>query len=471
MRKLVLGGMLASCCVVTAAHAELKLTPSLIVREEYNDNIDLTNDNRRDDFITTILPSFNAMVDMERLKLSADFGLYFRLFAKHSDENETSQRAYLDTTYNPIRDILFLKVSDAYSRVAIDERRQVGAGNDLVNTTDSNILTVNPYLVYPITSSISVTAGYTYKNTWYDDPEGEDAQDHTLTGRLTKSFGERLSIYGEYAYRNHRPKKTIRNSNEFNSLYLGSINGKPQFWNLELVSTQSTGWYEYDTHTGTIGTVLQVTPKLTLNGSIGKTYYKYKTGTQTDLRHVYHPITLIYLGDYTSSQKVSPDDNDSLIWNAQANYLLSDRLSLNAVYSQDFYDSVDEGPVQRETVGGSIKYKHNIEATLGGFYTTSRYETEERKDDSTGATLATRIPLGASLSGNLTGNYTHYKFSPDEVVTVTEKVNRYSVQAGFDYTLRLLTLGLGYIWNYNDSNVNENDSRNNIIWLQAKLTY
>jgi len=474
MRKMVMGGILASLFVASAAHAEFKLTPSLIVREEYNDNIDLTRDNRQDDFITTIIPSLTGTIDTNLLKLSLDYGLYFRLFAKHSDKDETSlartQRLRLDSTFNPIRDILFLKVSDVYARVPIDERRQVGVGNDFVNTSDSNIFIVNPYLVYPVTSSISLSAGYTYKNTWYKDPQGEDAQDHTATGRLTKTFGERLSIYGEYAYRTHRPKDTIRNNNEFNSLFLGTINGVPRFLDFELVSALSTGWNGYDTHTGMIGAVLQVTPKLTLNGSVGKTYYKYKTGTQTDRRHLFN-LSGTDLGDYVSSQKFSPADTNSLIWNAQANYLLSDRFSLGANYSQDFTDSVNQGAVKRKTVGASVNYNHTIETALRGFYTTSTYETEVRKDTSTGAILTARIPLGASLAANLLGSYTHYKFSPDIITPVTEKVNRYSAQAGLDYTLKLLTLGLGYTWNYNDSNVDVNDYRNNILWLQGKLTY
>lgn len=478
MRKRVIGGMLASCCVATAAHAELKLTPGLIVREEYNDNIDLTKDNRRDDFITTVAPSLNALIDTNLLKLSLDYGLYFKLFAKHSDENETSlaktQRVRFDTTYNPIRDILFLKVSDVYARLPIDERRQVAAGNDFVNTTDSNILTVNPYIVLPLTSSINFTAGYTYKNTWYDDPDGETAQDHTATGRLTKTFGERLSLYGEYAYRTHRPKENINVFTTYLRTVTAGYSVGDTFYVTNFLplgeSVQETGWNGYDTHTGTIGAVLQVTPKLTLNGSIGKVYYRYKSGTLTG-RIQYFIDTDIVHEDELVPQEYRPADTDSLIWNAQANYLLSDRLSLETHYSRDFTDSVDQGAFKRDSVGGSVKYSHAIEATLAGFYTNSTYETEDRKDKSAGGTLSAKVPLGASLAANVGGSYTHYKFSPDEIITITEKVNRYTAQASLDYTLRILTMGLGYTWNYNDSNVDVNDYRNNIVWLQARLTY
>lgn len=474
MRKRVIGGMLASCCVATAAHAELKLTPGLIVREEYNDNIDLTKDNRRDDFITTVAPSLNALIDTNLLKLSLDYGLYFKLFAKHSDENETSlaktQRVRFDTTYNPIRDILFLKVSDVYARLPIDERRQVAAGNDFVNTTDSNILTVNPYIVLPLTSSINFTAGYTYKNTWYDDPDGETAQDHTATGRLTKTFGERLSLYGEYAYRAHRPKDETNDVNTIARTLVGILlpQGTPIYD--DVISTQKNGWDAYDTHSGTLGTTYQVTPKLTLNGSIGKVYYRYKTGTATNIIQYYDGAGTIE-NEEVVVVKTKPDDADSLIWNVMANYTLSERFSLGAYYSQDFYDSVNEGAVKRETTGGSIKYSHAIEATLAGFYTNSTYETEDRKDKSAGGTLSAKVPLGSSLAANVGGSYTHYKFSPDSVITITEKVNRYTAQASLDYTLRILTMGLGYTWNYNDSNVDVNDYRNNIVWLQARLTY
>lgn len=460
------------------ASAELTFTPSIMVREEYNDNIDLTKDNRRDDFITTVAPSLNALIDTNLLKLSLDYGLFFKLFAKHSEDNETSlaktQRVRFDTTYNPIRDILFLKVSDAYARVPIDERRPVAAGNDFVNTTDSNILTVNPYIVLPLTSSISLTAGYTYKNIWYDDPEGETAQDHSATGRLTKTFGERLSIYGEYAYRAHRPKDEKHDVKIF-SRAVDVINITPTGVSFDyaspvFVSTQENGWDGYDTHSGMLGTSLQVTPKLTLNGSIGKVFYRYKTGTSTYIIQYYDVVGAVD-HEETLVVKEKPNDADSLIWNVMANYALSERFSLGAYYSQDFFDSVNEGVVKRETTGGSIKYKQGIEATLTGFYTNSDYETEDRQDKSAGGTLSAKVPLGANLAANVGGSYTRYRFSPDEIITVTEKVNRYTAQASLEYTLRLLTMGLGYTWNHNDSNVNVNDYRNNIIWLQARLTY
>jgi len=470
MRKMVLGGMLASWCVAATAHAEFKLTPSLIVREEYNDNIDLSSENRRDDFITTIIPSLTGTIDTNLLKLSLDYGLYFKLFAKHSDKDDTSlartQRLRLESTFNPIRDILFLRMSDVYSRVPIDDRRQVAVGNDFVNTTDSNTFIANPYLVYPLTSSISFNAGYTYKNVWYKDPLGEDAQDHTLTGRLTKAFGERLSIYGEYSYRTHRPKENIR----YNNIYFVEVDFTDKVISITLEPQKSTGWNGYDTHTGTVGAVLQITPKLTLNGSVGKVFYRYKPGTESNLIRT-SDVSGAILDESVVVGERRPADIDSLIWNAQANYLLSDRLSLGANYSQDFTDSVNKGTVKRKTVGASVNYNHTIETALRGFYTTSNYETEVRKDTSTGAILTARIPLGASLAANLLGSYTHYKFSPDIITPVTEKVNRYSAQAGLDYTLRLLTLGLGYTWNFNDSNVDASNYRNNIVWLQGKLTY
>ncbi len=477
-RRAVVSTFFIAVAWASRASAELTFTPSIMVREEYNDNIDLTKDNRRDDFITTVAPSLNALIDTNLLKLSLDYGLYFKLFAKHSDENETSlaktQRVRFDTTYNPIRDILFLKVSDVYARVPIDERRPVAAGNDFVNTTDSNILTVNPYIVLPLTSSISLTAGYTYKNTWYDDSESETAQDHSATGRLTKTFGERLSVYGEYAYRAHRPKENINVFTTYLRTVTAGYRVDDTFYVTNFLplgeSLQETGWNGYDTHTGTIGAVLQVTPKLTLNGSIGKVYYRYKSGTLTE-RIQYLIGTDIVQEDELVPQEYHPADTDSLIWNVMANYALSERFSLGAYYSQDFFDSVNEGVVKRETTGGSIKYKQGIEATLTGFYTNSDYETEDRQDKSAGGTLSAKVPLGANLAANVGGSYTRYRFSPDEIITVTEKVNRYTAQAGLEYTLRLLTMGLGYTWNNNDSNVNVNDYRNNIIWLQARLTY
>lgn len=421
------------------AAAELTLTPSLSVREEYNDNIELTRDNRIDDFITTINPSLGISLKTSILELSADYGLNFSIFAKNSDRNETdlteAQRAKVDTTLTLMPERLFLKVSDVFERVPIDERDQVAYDNIFVNLTNTNRLVVNPYLQYPITSTLMLNAGYTYDNVWYDDPEGDDSQSHMATVGLTQQFGDRLSVFGSYSYRWYRPERE---------------------------QTQP-----YDSQTATIGAAVAVTPKLSVSGYFGRVRFDYDAVTLQVRIPVIDGTTGAVVGYLTGTTEKKAYSSSSAIWNAQANYTLTDRVKIGLGYSQSFSDSVDEGNVKNRTVTGSIGYDAKIPMSLSVFHTRAKYQLRDRQDESTGGVLSFGLPLTPEITLRVDGTYSYLTFEPD-----SEKVDRYGVRTGFDYQLLpRATVGVGYTYNRENSNVDENDYSNNIAFLQAKYTF
>jgi len=432
--RVVTTTFLLVCASASSASAEFNLKPSLLVREEYNDNIDLTRDNRVDDFITTINPSLGISWKTSMVELSADYGLNFRFYLKNSDRNETdftgAQRAKADTTFTLLPERLFLKVSDVFERVPIDERNQVAIDNYFVNMTNTNRLTVNPYLQYPLTSTIFLNAGYTYNNVWYDSPVGDDLESHAVTAGLTKQFGERLSIFGNYTHKWEMPKNTPKN----------------------------------DSQTGSIGASSQVTPKLMVSGSVGVTESDYgdiKGFTIKRIVRLPDGTFLVLLEPVKMNRKTS-----SVVWNAQANYTLTERISLALGMSQSVQDSVYEGSVRNRTYNGSLSYDAKIPITLSVNHTESTYLLIDRKDKTTGGTLSASIPLIPSITLRLAGTYNHHTFDPDG-----EKVDRYGVIAGFDYALSFTTLGVGYTFNYSDSSIDANDYYNNIAFVQARFTY
>lgn len=122
----LLASILAELLLASGSYAEYTFEAGIRLREEYNDNIYLASDNREDDFITTISPSFKLKYDISTVDLNLDYGLNFRLYADHSKENETSfersQRANFQTNFLLYKDVLSLSLSDEYSRVPIDQR-------------------------------------------------------------------------------------------------------------------------------------------------------------------------------------------------------------------------------------------------------------------------------------------------------------------------------------------------------------
>ncbi len=73
---------------------EFKLIPSIGIKEEYNDNLFFTEKDKKDDFITTILPGLELINRTERLDLNLSARLGGLIYAKNEDLN------FLDQFYN-----------------------------------------------------------------------------------------------------------------------------------------------------------------------------------------------------------------------------------------------------------------------------------------------------------------------------------------------------------------------------------
>lgn len=393
--------------LVSLSYAELKVTPSISIREEYDDNIFLSSDDEEGDFITSIYPLINLSYTTNFMTLSLDYGMNFRFYMHNSDLNETdladTQRAKLDSTLSLYREILFIKVFDEYARIPIDVRRQTAIDNPFVNMTDINRFRINPYLELPLSSTLKLRTGYSYENIWYRDEAGDSAQIHLITTGFLKELSPKLSASLFYNFLIYEPKITE----------------------------------EYKRHDIVLGLNYQVSQKLSLNGSIGNSWLNYQKG----------------------------EDFISPTWNINANYQLTDRVAVGAAYSQNFFDSVDVGAFEREAVSAYVTREGNIPVTLTVFADKDDYTIENREDKATGVTFSAEIPITPRIKARPILNYTYYKFLPQQ-----EKAKRYGAGLYFDYETRITTLSFGYIHNLGNSTINENEYRNNRFWIQAKFT-
>ncbi|HEC97225.1 MAG TPA: TIGR03016 family PEP-CTERM system-associated outer membrane protein [Nitrospirae bacterium] len=389
--------------MISLSEAELRLTPAISLREEYNDNIFLTAYDEEDDFLTTISPAIALTYAARGVDLSLDYRLDFDFYTYNSDRNEIRQRGRLESTISPYRDIFFIRVSDVFARVPIDVRRQVALDNILTNTTDSNRFIVNPYLEYPLSETFLARLGYTYENLWYEEGEGDDAENNSATLSIIKEISSKMKASLAYTYLSHRPDRTE----------------------------------DYDRQDAGLSIDYKLGPKLSLNAGAGQTWFVYKIGTKLD----------------------------STIWNIKADYLLTQRLSISAGSSVSFSDSVNVGAYERKSSTGSISYSGKSTVTLTAFRNIDKYIIADREDRSKGLTLGSSIPVTSRITGILTGRYIYYKFFPEE-----ENVDRYGFGLSFKYSLRMLTATLGYTHNLSNSDIEIDNYRNNIAWLQVRLT-
>jgi hypothetical protein len=399
----------------STAMAEFQLTPGFSLRLEYNDNLYLDSTDEESDFITTVHPSLNLGWETRFVDLSLDLGLDFKKYLDHSEEDDISasqnQAARFDSTWSMYSDIFFLRISDVYSRVPIDEGDSGGIDNTLTNLTDSNRFIVNPYLQLQPLRTLQMKLDYQYENIWYREEDGDDADNHRASLSLTQELSPRISaiFYGGYTL--YRPKDPSRSP-------------------LDIDSAE-----EYDRTDARLTLVWKMTDYLTLSANAGQSWLDY---------------------EYTR-------DTDTALFGGQADYQLTRTLSFGASYQEDISDSVDEGSLKSKKCAFYGAYNDRAKVSLTLFQNREDYLEIQRQDDSRGATLAGDLPITNKYGIGCQLNYTDYEKAD------SEDYQRYGARIDFYRQLRIGQLGLGYTWNRNDSNLETSDYINNIVF--AQLTF
>lgn len=417
------GFFLVSLLLLTCASqawAEFTLTKGIGLRQEYNDNVNLDAEDEEDDFITIVTPRLGLIwkvraVDLS-LALSLDVKEYWNNTEADTVDANASEASKFDSTFDLYQGIVFLRVTDIFQRVAIDEGGRGGEDNNITNQTNSNRLVINPYLLFSPASDLQIKTGYSYENVWYEEEEGDDAENHTYTLAVTKGLTERISATLNGSHREYRPKDTA-----------------------EAVVLGDEGSYEYDEDTVRLDLNYAVTEKLRIGGGYGHSWLDY------DVR----------------------DDSDSSIWNASANYELSSTLSTGVAYSLSYTVSVEDGPRESGRLTAYLDYHDRAQVRLSAFTTSEDYTEIDRNSDSRGGDLGGSFPFGERTGLTWGVRYTNY----DETGIEAEDYDRYGARLGLYYDIRLGRLSLGYTCTRNDSDLNDEDYTNNIVYLAANLTF
>jgi hypothetical protein len=387
------------------------MTPSISVRGEYNDNIFLRRTNREYDFITIITPAIKLRYAIYSLDFSLDYGLNFRFYSRYSKLNDTNiseaQTIKFQTQLRHL-DRFFIDVTDVYERVPVDIRRPVALENVFVNMTDSNKFLVSPYIKLPLTSTLSTTFGYSYNNIWYRAVEAIDSESHSAFLGFNNQFSPRLNGRIKYSYFAYRPD---------------NIN-------------------DYDRHQGSIAITYQVTPALRVSGGVGKAKFDYKT----------------------------TEDITTTFWNINSEYYvleLPENPTLSASYGSFFHDSVIAGVYKSRRFDLRFKTGEAFELTIHPYHSTAEYFETDRKDKVTGVAVDISRPLTKRISASLFTLWEKQKFLPQD-----EEVSRYSLRSTLEYGLtQNITAIIGYTYNSKNSNIDVNDFHNNVIWVEARLTF
>jgi len=176
MKKLQVWIILAAVMVIASTHiasgAQLLFTPRASVTERYSDNIYLTNNDKKSDFITTPTVGFTAEVPGQTAGLSLSYDGGYNFYADESSNDGWQHNALLNFFNNFSRETrLDLNNAFLYTKDPLSDRDVVNAQGNVVAPGDySSRQGLNTY----------------YRN--------------YSTARLTHQFGPENSTYAQFVY-------------------------------------------------------------------------------------------------------------------------------------------------------------------------------------------------------------------------------------------------------------------------------
>lgn len=189
------------CLSTSAMAANLDFKPFLSISEEFTDNIFEVTTSKRKEFITRLQPGFTSRYQAPVWTWDVAYTFEYRNYARSSKPNEYNHDAALKGNVALIENLLFLDLSDTYSRVTLDVSRNAATESSLfLNQADQNVATVSPYLLWRLRGDNTFKTGYRFTDTRYWDPTGIDKQEHRGFADLTHEFTSKFSISSGYAF-------------------------------------------------------------------------------------------------------------------------------------------------------------------------------------------------------------------------------------------------------------------------------
>ena len=287
-RRMVFAFLLLLC--MNAARfvyaAESGFHPYISLKEEYNDNIDLTPTNQRDDFITTVQPGIRYSNMGKQAGVDLNYALGAVFYNDQSNLNYISHDASLDAKYltsahinfylkesfilsdNPYEREYFTTIEEnkfmpgktterspywrnvvaptieyqfgPEDRLGINYRNNIYQAESIYDQ-DSREDYINPFFSYWFDkqNGISLQYGLTYGD-FETDP---DLTGHMANARYIHRFSPKTSIFTEYTY----SKRTFD----------------------VIAPTESRYGSSYDIHEPSLGMMFVISPTLTASAQVG----------------------------------------------------------------------------------------------------------------------------------------------------------------------------------------------------------
>ncbi len=187
--SLVLSGLLLTG---QARAAERTITPSVGVKAEYNDNIDFSHGNERDDYVGTISPGLKLDYKTERTVLGAMARIDVVEYLDETDENTVNQTYGLNASHM-LLEKLGIRANAGYIRDTTTDSYLEETGL-ITRKSTRHSYRAGAGLTYNLTEISDLGLDYAYSKSDYDAEDKVDSTKDTVSMAYRHFFRERRDI-------------------------------------------------------------------------------------------------------------------------------------------------------------------------------------------------------------------------------------------------------------------------------------
>lgn len=408
------------------AFAEMRAVPSITLQGEYDDNIYLTRNNKKKDFITRITPSLSFIYLADGNSVYIDYAPTFINYADHSSENSTVNNLNARSSLSLYRDILMLDISDRYTRSVIDTRGRAGAdtlsADTVDNYTDTNIFTIAPRLRYRLTPLLTTEAGYHFTDTRYSRRGMSDVREHGGFASADYQLTSRFKTGVRYDFVNLNFDR--QSSVDYNQHSLALTAGYRLGARTELTARVGNTWVDYDGQRDRQSSLFNV--------AITRGFTENTT------------LTVIYDRNvYQSSQAIASD--------------------------RGFYDSLDDSTYRSDRISARFEGRvtPRLTSTLAAYYQKDDYLNSARETEARGGDISLSWQATQKTTVTARGSYRETDYHPENR---QDDLWSYGADISYRFTPRF-DAGIGYIHTERDASLRDSEYADNRYTFFVRISF
>jgi len=399
---------------VNDSQARLTSSVALLVREDYNDNIYLTDTNRTVDLITKVRPSFTLDFSSGRHKASIKYNYEWQNYARNPKANAGIFQGSASVSSVVVERLLTVNISEVSEKTASDTRRPTSDGEVLVNIVEQSTFTFNPVLHRNISKVTTLRAGYDFISIDYNDALSnynatsiQDTTYNNVYAELERRLSKRLVASTKYEQKDKK--------------------------------TQDDVTRDFVSQNVSISSSMQLTPETSFDATLGRSWYDYET-------------------------RGSTQEN---FWSFSAETKVMSTGTATLGYSRQTKESPSLGTYLSEAKSLKLSFGKRLRFTLGGSTSLNQYLTSLRTDERVSGNAALSWQTTRKLELSLTGNMSNQKYTlPDE------EVDQWGSSLGANYRLgRHFIVSASFRHSNRDSTIAGRSYENNVTMLSVLATY